>query len=230
MATVAVQPVGLRPQSLTEIAFDRIRDAITSKALAPGTRVSESMLGEMLQVSKTPVREALLRLCHVGLVEPTTRGLRVVMPDHDVVRDAYELRLSLEANAARTAAERADSTQREAILHAATMSLGLADEQDADGFDRWDAGFHTSVAESTGNRLVAKAVTDSMMLTLTLRPSGIPAPADCVHCGKQHVEVAKAIASGEGDLASRLMADHISTVMAFAMAATDSKSAGPNPS
>ena len=103
MAAMAVQPVGSRPQSLTEIVFDRLRDAITSQTLAPGTRVSESVLSEMLNVSKTPVREALLRLCHVGLVEPTTRGLRVVMPDSAVIRDAYELRSNLEAGAARTA-------------------------------------------------------------------------------------------------------------------------------
>ena len=88
MTSHTLEPVADRPQSLSDIAYDRIRTAIVQRALEPGTRVSESMLGEMLHVSKTPVREALLRLCHVGLVEPTPRGLRVVLPDKDSIRDA----------------------------------------------------------------------------------------------------------------------------------------------
>jgi GntR family transcriptional regulator, rspAB operon transcriptional repressor len=218
MTSMAVQPVGLRPQSLTEIAFDRIRDAITSQTLAPGTRVSESMLGDMLQVSKTPVREALLRLCYVGLVEPTTRGLRVVMPNRDIIRDAYELRSGLEANSARTAAERADSGQRLAIVNAAKMSLDSARSGDAEGFREWDTKFHNVVAEATGNKLLAKAIGDSVVLAFTLRSRDVPTPDDSVHCGRQHVDIAKAIKAGDGEQAAQQMYDHITEVMSFVLA------------
>jgi DNA-binding GntR family transcriptional regulator len=221
MNPTAVQPVGLRPQSLTEIAFDRIRDAIVTRALQPGARVSESMLSEMLQVSKTPVREALLRLCHVGLVEPTTRGLRVILPNRDLIRDAYELRCGLEASAARTAAVRADSAQRQAIVSAAKYSLESARSRDAAGFHQWDTGFHREVARATGNRLLAKAVDDSLMLAFTLRSRDVPTPDGSVHCGQQHVDIAKAITSGDAEAAARGMQDHITRVMAAVLEAAD---------
>lgn len=220
MTTAAVEPVGLRPQSLAEIAFDRIRDAITGRTLAPGTRVSESMLGDMLQVSKTPVREALLRLCHVGLVEPTTRGLRVVLPNQEIIRNAYELRSGLEAGAARTAAERADATQKQAIVKAAKMSLDTAKAGDVAGFIERDALFHTAVAESTGNTLLAKAISDSLALTSTLRPREVPTPDDSVRCGRHHVGVAKAIKAGDSEAAAKQMLDHVIEVMSYVLAAT----------
>ncbi|WNI16470.1 GntR family transcriptional regulator [Actinacidiphila sp. ITFR-21] len=221
MTTTAVQPVGLRPQSLTEIAFDRIRDAIVNRTLQPGTRISESMLSEMLQTSKTPVREALLRLCHVGLVEPTTRGLRVIMPNRDLIRDAYELRSGLEGSAARTAAARADTAQRQAIVSAAKNSLDSARSQDAAGFGQWDTSFHSVVAQSTGNRLLAKAVDESLVLAFTLRSRDVLTLDDSVHCGQQHVDIAKAIKAGDAEAAARGMHDHIAQVMATVLAAAD---------
>jgi DNA-binding GntR family transcriptional regulator len=57
-----LKPLAAKPESLTQIVFDTIRDAIVSKLLSPGHRVSEVGLARQLQVSKTPVREALLRL------------------------------------------------------------------------------------------------------------------------------------------------------------------------
>ncbi len=219
MTTTAVQPVGLRPQNLTEIAFDRIQDAIVNRTLAPGTRVSEAMLSEMLQTSKTPVREALLRLCHVGLVEPTTRGLRVIMPNRDLIRDAYELRSGLESSAARTAAQRADTGQRQSISSAAKNSLESARSADAAGFSQWDSSFHNVVAHATGNRLLAKAVGDSLVLAFTLRTRDVLTPDDSVHCGQQHVDIAEAIKSSDPDAAARLMHDHITQVMAFVLEA-----------
>src|ERR1700761_2117542 len=166
---IALEPLGARPGSLTEIVFGRTRDAITSKALAPGSRVSESSLAGMLHVSKTPVREALLRLCYVGLVEPTTRGLRVVLPNSTIIRNAYEVRIGLETVAAQLAATRATDEQRAAIIAAASSSLQFARAEDSEGFAHWDREFHLSVAAASGNDLLAKAVEDSVTLAFTLR-------------------------------------------------------------
>lgn len=218
MTALTLEPVSNRPQSLTDIAFDRIRNAIVQRTLAPGTRVSESMLGEMLQVSKTPVREALLRLCHVGLVEPTTRGLRVVMPNKEIIQNAYEVRSGLESVAARLAAVRADNDQRTEIVEAAKKSLDFAREADAAGFAEWDMAFHRSVAESTGNRLLAKAVEDSLVLALTLRSRDVLTPDDSVHCGRQHVQLAKTIKARNAELAGKQMFDHITEVTKFVLA------------
>jgi DNA-binding GntR family transcriptional regulator len=219
MASLTLEPVAARPQSLTDIAFDRIRTAILTRKLEPGTRVSEAMLGEMLQVSKTPVREALLRLCHVGLVEPTTRGLRVVMPNKTSIRNAYEVRSGLETVAAQLAAVRATEDQRAEILTAATHSLEFAKAEDAEGFARWDKAFHLSVAEATGNELLAKAVEDSVVLAFTLRSRDVMTLDDSVRCGRHHVGISKTIKKGDSELAGQQMREHIVAVTEFVLSA-----------
>ena len=218
MTTLTLEPVADRPQSLTDIAFDRIRAAIVQRTLEPGMRVSESMLGDMLQVSKTPVREALLRLCHVGLVEPTTRGLRVVLPNPDIIRDAYEVRSGLESVAAQLAAVRADDAQRATIAETAKNSLDSARKGDAAAFSEWDMAFHRSVGASTGNKQLTKAVEDSIVLAFTLRTRDVLTPDDSVHCGRQHVQLAKTIKAGNGELAAKQMFDHITEVTSFILA------------
>jgi DNA-binding GntR family transcriptional regulator len=218
-SAVTLEPVAARPQSLTDIAFDRIRTAILTRKLEPGTRVSEAMLGEMLQVSKTPVREALLRLCHVGLVEPTTRGLRVVLPNSTSIRNAYEVRAGLETMAAELAATRATDKQRTDIITAAANSLQFARAEDSEGFALWDRAFHVSVAEATGNSLLAKAVEDSVILAFTLRSRDVMTVDDSVRCGRHHVNISKTIKKGDSELASKQMREHIVSVTQFVLSA-----------
>jgi DNA-binding GntR family transcriptional regulator len=219
MTPVTLEPVASRPQSLTDIAFDRIRTAILTRSLEPGTRVSEAMLGEMLQVSKTPVREALLRLCHVGLVEPTTRGLRVVLPNSTSIRNAYEVRTGLETIAAELAASRATLEQRAAIITAAANSLQFARAEDAEGFARWDRAFHVGVGRACGNDRRATLVEDSVILAFTLRSRDVLTLDDSVRCGRHHVSISKTIKKGDGEAAGKQMREHILSVTQFVLTA-----------
>ena len=99
----------VRPDSLTDAVYEAIRRGIIDRRLAPGSPVTEAALAEQLGVSKTPVREALLRLKDIGVIEPNgRRGGRVVQLSEVSVRRAYEVRDALEPYAAGRAAERAD--------------------------------------------------------------------------------------------------------------------------
>jgi GntR family transcriptional regulator, rspAB operon transcriptional repressor len=213
----ALQPLGIRPGSLTDIVFERIHTAITSKAIEPGSRVSESSLAQMLHVSKTPVREALLRLCYVGLVEHTVRGMQVVRPNRTIVQEAYEVRIGLESHAARVAAQRASNLERAAIVEAARGSLDTARQRDSVGFAECDLRFHTGIGRATGNHLLADAVTNAVTLAFTLRTRDVPTYDDSVHCGEQHIEIAEAISAGSGDRAADLMSGHILEVIDFVL-------------
>src|SRR5690606_28535071 len=97
-----------RPDSLAQIVFERLRAAIIDKTLAPGSTISEVSLARTLDVSKTPVREAVLRLCDLHLLERDgVRGLKVVSPSKQLITEAYELRLAVESQAVALAARRA---------------------------------------------------------------------------------------------------------------------------
>src|SRR3954464_1071179 len=102
--------LGVRPDSLTDAVYEAIRRGIIDRRLPPGGPVTEAALAAQLGVSKTPVREALLRLKDAGVIEPNgRRGGRVVQRSEAAIRRAYEVREALESYAAGRAAERADA-------------------------------------------------------------------------------------------------------------------------
>src|SRR5260221_9041097 len=94
----------LRPRSLTAIVIDQIRDLIITGKLALGEQLSENTLAEQLGVSRTPVREAFLRLESEGLVEVRPqRGTFVFQYDATELREILELPEGLEVGALRIA-------------------------------------------------------------------------------------------------------------------------------
>ena len=121
-------PLTEKPESLTQLVYQALRDAIISKRLPPGERVSEASLARQLRVSKTPVREALLRLHAIGLVEADGgRGGRIVRPSAELIQHTYEVRGALESLAARLAVERATPAQRSQLLELGHIVTGHHD-------------------------------------------------------------------------------------------------------
>ena len=96
-----------RPESLTESAVKRLRDAIVSGDFELGQPLSERQLAEMLEISKTPVREALAQLRREGLVRILPqRGAFVFTLSQQEVVEICEIRQALEASALKAAMER----------------------------------------------------------------------------------------------------------------------------
>lgn len=224
-----LRPLTKNPESLTDRVFEVIRDAIVSKALPPGARVSEASVAAQLSVSKTPVRETLLRLRHAGVVEPDGRSLRVVLPSEDATRHAYELRSGLERTAARHAAERATQAEGRHISECAQSSLTAAREQDGDGFRRWDHTFHLAVAEASHNPLVARAVEDALLLTSVLRARDVADTGSSVACAREHVRIAKGIRDGDAEAAGQRMVEHLQHVLSIVLAGLANQGAGGVP-
>lgn len=207
MATL--QPLKTKPESLTQMVYHTIREAIVSKQIVPGTPVSEASLARDLQVSKTPVREALLRLQSVGLIESDGgRGVRVVSPSREIIEQAYEIRGVLESGAARMAAVRATTAQKQEVLDAASASLSAAESGDASGFQHWDGIFHLTVAESVRNPRLLTLVENALSLTSVLRQRDAPAKTDATTCARQHVAIAEAIMAGDSNEAAEVAAQH----------------------
>jgi DNA-binding GntR family transcriptional regulator len=92
--------------------YERIKQAILDGTFAPGSALVESSVAQWCGVSRTPIREALTRLEQDGLVEKTARGMTVRGRTPEQILDIYEVRIALEATAARIAAERHTSMDR----------------------------------------------------------------------------------------------------------------------
>ncbi|MGV9798124.1 GntR family transcriptional regulator [Mycobacterium sp. NPDC003449] len=202
-----------RPRKLGEIVLEQVRELIVSKQFAPGARLSEAKIAGILGVSKTPVREALLQLRMIGLVELVDGAAHVVVPSVQLIREAYEVRSGLEALTARLAAQRADAGHRDEITAAADASLAAAKDGDKRTFRDHDRRFHWSIAVAAGNTTARHRVEESLMLCQTLRQRDVLSDWDSQVCGEAHVDIARAIRNQDAGKAAELAAAHVIYVM-----------------
>lgn len=209
-----------RPQSLADSAYAAIREAITNKTFPPGQRLTEAGLAKQLNMSKTPVREALLRLRQVGLVEPSGgRGGRVVSPSAKRLADAFEVRGAIEPLTARGAAQHASAGARRAIESAALASMDAAAAGDFELFRRHDGTFHRLIAGASGNRQLERMLDDTLVLISALVERDMPKLATTIDGGRQHVAIAGAISERRDAEAASQMGAHIEMVSAHMLAA-----------
>jgi DNA-binding GntR family transcriptional regulator len=141
-------------KTLRDWVFECLRTSIVSGDLAPGQRIVEADLAKQLEVSKSPVREAILQLKQDGLVidAPKGRGVVVAPLKPTDVREIYAVREALEGIAVRTLAANPPQ-DRVAVLRSIVdkMRQAVAESDDRRQFEL-DVDFHTALCASTGNR------------------------------------------------------------------------------
>jgi GntR family transcriptional regulator, rspAB operon transcriptional repressor len=218
MRELQFQPLDA-PEPLADSVYEAIRGSIMDKTLAPGARVTESGIAERLGVSKTPVREALLRLRRIGVIQPDgVRGGHVVRPSRRAIREAYEVREALEVFAVRTVAERVNGSDLEVIRDDAERSLWCAQRGDQAGFHEWDFAFHQAIAEAAGNPRLKELIEDVNTLIRTLRQRDFPDSRWSVDCAQGHMRIADAIARRDAADAEHEAREHIRRVKGYVLA------------
>ena len=147
--------IALARTTVTAAATEHLRKEIVCGALQPGETLPESQVGEMLGVSRAPVREALTMLEREGLVEFDRRGTaHVCVFDLGDVRELGLMRMVLEPTATRLAAER----RPEADLDAIENNLNaLKTVSRLDDVTRLDLDFHRRIFAAAGNRRLRRA-------------------------------------------------------------------------
>ena len=148
-----------RQKGLVEDAYEAIFNKLMSLEIAPGARITVDGLVRELEVSHTPIREALGRLEGAGLVVKTHLVGYSAAPQITRRRfdELYELRLLLEPDAARRAARRVSPERMRKLRDAAERMRKLAGRRERSsysGFARFDADFHDQVMEIAGNELI----------------------------------------------------------------------------
>ena len=163
-AVIAAPARTFRP--LSEDAYDALRAAILAGRLQPGERIVEADIARQMATSRSPVREAVRKLEHEGLLEYVPRrGTIVVGLSLDDVADAYQLRAHLEAYGARLAATRATEAQLARLLEMIERMRQSAVANDLEGLVAADVEFHRLVCEAASSRRL-------LQLWETLNPAG----------------------------------------------------------
>jgi DNA-binding GntR family transcriptional regulator len=195
----------LQTESLADKAYHAIRDLIVSLELAPGAVIDERELIERLGIGRTPVREALRRLAQERLVEVyPRRGMFVTGVDVRELARLSEVRLVLEPEAARLAAERATEADRE--------QLGaLLAELDAGGSELMglDERVHRAVYRAAHNHLLEATLEQYYVLALRIWSIALDRAHDLEEAVEAHRSLLEAIRDGDGERAAATMRAHV---------------------
>ncbi len=150
-------PVPLARSVLTDQVKDRLLDDILSGRLEPGTRIIETKVARELGISQAPVREALRGLEALGLVEITPfRGSCVRRPSRREVTEAYAVRATLEALAARLAVPRLTDADLDDLAGSYDEMQAAAAAGDGHAVAAADARFHAAIVGLADNGTLAK--------------------------------------------------------------------------
>ncbi len=168
--------------SMVDQAYQSIRQRILDNLWPPGHQALEQEVALALGMSRTPVREALIRLQQEGFVEVIPRrGVRVLPVSPTDMKEIYEILTALECMAAELLAKRHPTESDLAPLVAATHAMEAALlRDDLDAWATADENFHEALLRLAGNRLLLEAVMGywdrahrARMFTLRLRPKPV---------------------------------------------------------
>lgn len=196
--------------SLAIAVYEAVLQGIMSGRLTPGMVLSEVALAKQLQVSRTPVHDALRQLAKDGIVEQSTgRRARVARFTRDDLFEIFELRKFLEGPAAELAAGRMDHRQI-GPLRAMAEELA-ADTTAADWLQRWvafDEVFHSTIAESSGNRRLAHAISRYRLVHRGFNPLNTNAES-LQQALREHCAILDALSARDAVRAREAMIQHI---------------------
>lgn len=209
----------LLPQrsALTDRVYELLKARIIDLDLAPGARLNADRLGTELDVSPTPVREALNRLAAEGIVTVAPyRGFRVsaLLDREDLVR-LLRARQVLECAAVeQTALVREDSALQElAALVQSMDELVTGRSLDVKAFNAADAAFHRLTVGASGNRFLVQALDALHVHVQIARHYQGRSVVEARRANKEHRLLLAALVAGDGTAASARARAHIDAVL-----------------
>ncbi len=205
--------VSLNTESAEEEAIvERIYAALIDQRLAPGTKLSESMLCEAFGVGRMRVRRVLLLLANRNLVElHPNRGAFVARPTQKEAQEIFEARLTIEPPIARIAVSKAKASHIKALeKHLLRESTAHAAGNREEAI-RLSGQFHTTLAQLTDNAVMVQVVKD--LITRSSLIIGMFGETGVANCrDDEHAGIIQALRSGDAALAESLMARHITHI------------------
>lgn len=200
----------LKRSTLGDDVYESLRSAVLEHTLPPGDRVNIDALARELDVSPTPVREALARLESEGLVRKRPLAGYTVSPllTRAEFADMFDMRLLLECAAARWAALRATEAQRATLVAEAARTIEAGDDRAWHAaFTALDAHLHDLVAQASASPLLRDSIT-RLHAHLHLHRRYFPY-AQIAVTNDEHRALAAAISDGDADAAESAMHLHL---------------------
>ena len=196
--------------NLTAGVYQKIRKGILNGTWAPGQSLTELMLSQLLQVSRTPVREALHQLELEGLIElRPNRGAVVIGINTSDIEDIYEIRTLLEERVAQRACLRAEAQDIETLREIVDLTEFYVERGSYDKITEMDDRYHQYLYSLSGSRMFQKTLADLHTYVEPVRERSIREPGRAVAMLAEHRAIVEAMAAHNTEEAGRLMTLHI---------------------
>ena len=203
-----ITPLAQRPLYL-DVA-DRVRDLIYQRVLRPGDWIDEPELCVQLDISRTPMREALKVLHGENLIELVPRkGCRVRALEDDELLELFPVMASLEGLCANLAARKlkpVDIARLQAI-HAQLESC--ARDGDVDSYYEANREFHLAVQNLAGNRWLQRITGELRNVLILARHRQLTVPGRLQASLEEHRIIMQALENGDAEAAATAMHDHL---------------------
>lgn len=203
-----------------EDIYAQLREMILSFELYPGSRVTETQLADYFKVSRTPVREALLRLENEGhLTIRSKQGCYIRQIDMTELSEYYQVRTALEMAAVEAACNHMRTSELERL-----QEKWLPEKQPkritANTMEERDESFHIALAKGSGNSILVKYLRDINDHIRIIRRVDFNDPERVKRTYRDHSEIIAALLNRDAVKARNLIKKHIQGSEQFAQTLT----------
>ena len=204
----------MKKRNLQQEIFDNIRIKIISAVILPGVPISDKHIAEELGTSKSPVREALIRLVDHGLVQADhNRGFKVREFTVSDVRDLHVVREALEVLAIGLASDNLDKQKIQTLKGLVDQYHELVESGSLEAFIKIDEKFHLMIAQFSGNALLIKQLSSIHDQLAILRRSThilfFTSHQRFEEAYQAHQNISELLVHGKINQAKQAMSEHI---------------------
>jgi len=190
----------------------QIFEAVMDQRLPPGTKLSESNLCDVFDVSRMRIRRALLLLASREVVEIySNKGAYIASPSAKQARDVFETRLAIEPSISRFAVQRATSKDIKNLKRHLELEASAYEKGNRRNAIRLSGAFHVMLAEIANNgvmiRTIKELVTRSSLIIGIFGSTGIASCQD-----DDHLKIIDAFETNDQELAAELMKTHLNHI------------------
>lgn len=198
--------------SLRGKVYDQIREDILNGVYKEHEELKEATLGERLDVSRTPVREALRQLELEGLVEIIpNKGARVTGITGKDIEDIFQIRYLLEGLSARWATEHVTDAQLEKMEETLYLTEFHMNKGNFAQVHQLDSQFHELMYEASGSKLLNRILSDFHMYVTRIRKTSLASGQRSQNSTEQHRAILEAIKAKDADLAEKCAHEHVTS-------------------
>lgn len=198
----------LHRETLDSQIYRALRTAILEQEFSGGERLTQEELARTFGTSRIPVRDALKRLAGDGLVSVDDSGsYRVVTFGPEDVREVYAIRALVEPYAARLGARALTPEGLSALVDLNASMVAAADEQDFEGYTRFNASFHLSLYEASEMPRLVRIIETLWVGRPPLTP--IQVPGQVARSLEEHEQILVALRKGDPDQVAMWVQHHI---------------------